>query len=258
MGRKSKKSGKGKSKSGGKQRSATCGNNIAQTPTIDTADGGPNIDTSPKDVNNTMKLLEDGMKIFEAGMEVLRGGNKEKALKLKAERDKIVEKMKLQHLEEVDEDQKNLAQLTLQMAQCGLVEEENHSSIVYAEEHADVLFDDGGEQFFKMWKVAAGNAALEKEKRKELERLVNDGNILDMTAILSDVMLRVEMAQNERRIEQGPPSIQYESSLHFTKFDEELFQPRSKSDCPICFLPMPRRHECCYMPCCGKVSDIVL
>jgi len=236
MGRKSKN--RSKSKRGGKQRS-------------------PGTTNPPF---NAMKLLEDGMA-------VLRGGKKlEQALELKAKRDEIEEDVKSlsqKDLEEVDEDHQKLFHLlnattTLQMAQCGLVEEEKHSSIVYAEEHADVLFDDGGAKFFTMWKEAAGKAALEQEKRKEMERAIKDGDIDGQMLVLKDLMKTMDVAQNDSRIEQGLPPIQFESHFHNTKFDDELFQPcPPKPDCPICFLPMPSRDQCCYQPCCGKVRDIL-
>eukprot|EP00984_Skeletonema_dohrnii_P029633 scaffold20394_cov158-Skeletonema_dohrnii-CCMP3373.AAC.1 len=113
MGRKSKN--RGKSKKGGKQRSP--GTNTAEA--------------AEKPPLNAMNLLEDGMA-------VLRGGNKlGQALEIKAKRDEIEEEVKSlsqKDLEDVDEDHKKLFHLlnattTLQMAQCGLVEEEKHSSI---------------------------------------------------------------------------------------------------------------------------------
>eukprot|EP00985_Skeletonema_marinoi_P023428 scaffold15643_cov117-Skeletonema_marinoi.AAC.3 len=236
MGRKSKN--RGKSKRGGKQRSPGTNTAEAVSPPL-----------------NTMQLLENGMA-------VLRGGKKlEQALELKAQRDEFEEELKSlsqKDLEEVDEVHLKLSHLlnattTLQMAQCGLVEEEKHSSIVYAEEHADVLFDDGGAKFFTMWKEAAGKAALEQQKRKEMERAIKDGDIDGQMLVLKDLMETMDVAQNDSRIEQGLPPIQFESHFHNTKLDDELFQPcPPKPDCPICFLPMPSRDQCCYQPCCGK------
>ena len=89
----------------------------------------------------------------------------------KAERDEF-EKLKSsspKDYEELNEAELDLAHflmaaMTLKMAQCGLVEEEKRSSIVYAEKHADKLFDDGGEAFFKQWKNATDKAALEQKR----------------------------------------------------------------------------------------------
>ena len=150
------------------------------------------------------------MKQFEDGMIVLRGpGNTlEQAWKFKAIRDicDMLTKWGLSE-EDFDENDQNLchfmtAALTLQMAQCGLVEEEKHSSILYAEGHKDELFDDGGANFFNMWNEAVGRAAWEQKKREEMERMINDGNIEGQIFILKQ-MNTVDKAQNERRIEHG-------------------------------------------------------
>ena len=193
--------------------------------------------------------LDDAMNIFEEGMELLRGGNKlEQALEIKARRDKSVEKMKMLTAKDLHEAHLMTAKLTLQMAQCGLVEDETHSSITYAEDHAVMLFPDGGEHFFKMWKEAVDRAAWDKTKRKEMKRMISDGNVDGQMLIFKELL----NAMDKDKV----LNAQYESHFHNTEFDDELFQPcPPKPDCPICFLPMPRMNECCYQPCCGKVRD---
>ncbi len=191
--------------------------------------------------NRTERLpLDDAMKIFEEGMELLRGGNKlEQALEIKARRDESVEKMKLLTAKDLHEAHLKTAEMTLQMAQCGLVEEETHSSITYAEDHADMLFSDGGEQFFKMWKEAVDRAAWDQTKRKEMKRMINDGDVDGQMLIFKELL----NAMDKDKV----LNAQFESHFHNTEFDDELFQPcPQKPDCPICFLPMPRMNECCF------------
>jgi hypothetical protein len=131
---------------------------------------------------------------------------------------------------------------TLMLAEMGHVEDEKDSSIVYAEENAGELFVDGGETFFRRLKEATDKVKLKEEKRNEM----NDGDTDDQA---------MDKVQNDLRIEQGSPPIPPESdAFHNTIVDDELFQPRPpRPDCPICFLPLPARNECCYQPCCGKV-----
>ena len=144
------------------------------------------------------------MKLFEEGMELLRGqGNeREQAWMIKAARDAGEVLTKTGLFEELDVKTQKLVYFllpaaTLRMAQCGLVEEEKHSSIVYAEEHADELFDDRGANFFNMWKEAVSKAALEQEKRKEMERMVSDGNIEGQMRILKDMENELDKLQFE-------------------------------------------------------------
>lgn len=236
MGRKSKR--RGKNKRGGKQRS-------------------PGTDTAEKNPLDTMQLFENSMRL-------IRGGNtEEKGLEIKAQRDEFEEEKKScspEDLKGVDEVHLDLAlilvaNMTLTMAQCGLVEEEKHSSIVYAEEHADKLFADGGEKFFKQWKDATDKAKLEQKKRNDMEKMIKDGDTEGQMRILQDLMRTVDKVQNDRRIEQGlPPMPESDNPFHNTIFDDELFHPcPPRPDCPICFLPLPQRNETCYQPCCGKV-----
>ena len=207
----------------------------------------------------------DAMRHFEEAMELLRKGRKrEQALELKARRDAFDLAMMANpdDAKEVDEatfgcGQLALAKLTVMIAQCGLAEDEKHSSIVYVEKHADKMFSDGGEAFFKEWKEATDKAKLEQKRRNEMEQMIKDGDMLGQIRILQDLMSKMDKAQNDLRIEQGKPPIredERDNPLHLTILDDELFQPRPpRSDCPICFLLLPERNECCYQPCCGKV-----
>ena len=130
---------------------------------------------------------------------------------------------------------------TLMLAEMGHVEDEKDSSIVYAEENAGELFVDGGETFFRRLKEATDKVKLKEKKRNE----INDGDTYNQT---------MDKVQNDRRIEKGSPPIPESEAFHNTIVDDELFQPRPpRPDCPICFLPLPARNECCYQPCCGKV-----
>ena len=133
MGKKSKNRGK-KKRGGQKQRSP---------------------DTNNAENNTAGVPVDDRMEILQ------------KVLELKANRDEF-EKMSPKKYEELSEKERGMAhqmmaQTTLMMAQCGVVDEEKHSSIVYAEEHKDELFSDGGEAFFKQWKDATENTMLDDE-----------------------------------------------------------------------------------------------
>ena len=254
MGRKSKNRG-GKNKRGGKQAAQQC------SPLFPSASNAGN-NTAPKIANDRMELLEDGMAL-------IRGeGMMEKALEIKAKRDEFEEEfMSLsQDQENFDTTELSESQLrqvaqvlmvtyTLQMAQCGLVDEEKHSSIVYAEEHADEMFEDGKEgNFFKMWEEATAKVEWEQQMRGKMKKLIEDGDTDGQMRLLQDVMCTVDKVQNDRLIEHGLPPMPENDEFHNTPWDDELFQPcPPRPDCPICFLPLPGRNETCYQPCCGKV-----
>ena len=215
----------------------------------------------------------DAMHQFEEIMELLRragGGDRykrEQALELKAHRDAVELAMieNPEDLNELDEAELQLSQLlmakvTVMMAQCGLAEDEKHSSIVYVEKHSDKVFTDGGETFFKEWKEATDKAALEQKRRNEMEQMIKDGDIDGQMRILKDLHCTMDKLQNDLRIVKGlPPIPVIDNPFHGTIVDDELFQPRPpRPDCPICFLPLPERNECCYQPCCGKVRREIL
>ncbi len=260
MGRKSKRRG-GKSKRGGKQRSPNSGNTaeiITPFSSMSLAEEGGN------------KNSFDAMQHFEEAMVLLRRGRKrEQALELKARRDTVGSAMMANpdDVKEVDEKTLGLAQVamakvTMMMAQCGVVEDEKHSSIVYVEKHADKLFSDGGEAFFEEWKEATEKAQWEQKMRNEMEQMIKDGDMVGQMRILQGLVSIMDKVQNDMRIEQGKPPIseaERDNPLHLTILDDELFQPRPpRSDCPICFLPLPEMNECCYQPCCGKVRREIL
>jgi len=255
MGRKSNR--RGKSKRGGKQHSPS-----DRTAEIIT----PFSSMSLAEEGGTKNSF-DAMHRFEEITELLRragGGNKrEQASELKARRDTLELAMmeNPEDLNELDEAELDLAQLlmaqvTVMMAQCGVVEDENHSSIVYVEKHANKVFSDGGETFFKQWKEATEKAALEQKRRNEMEQMIKDGNIDGQMRILKDLMCKMDKVQNDLRIEKGlPPIPVIDNPFHRTIVDDELFQPcPPRPDCPICFIPLPEREACCYHPCCGKVK----
>jgi vacuolar-type H+-ATPase subunit B/Vma2 len=211
MGRKSKRRG-GKSKGGGKQHSPS-----DRTDEIITA------------LSSMSRLTEEGN-----GTGVLRGDDMEQVPELKTQRDEtadpktiddfLKDKLSEEELAKLPAlSQMMMAMMSLTMAKSGVVEEENHSSISYAEEHADELFADGGEKFFTELKEAMDNAKLGRKKKSDMEKMTND-------EMSRDLMSTIEK-------------------------DEELFQPcPPREDCPICFLPFPGRAASTYQPCCGKVS----
>lgn len=72
---------------------------------------------------------------------------------------------------------------------------------------------------------------------------------------MKDTLFAMNKLMDEKIKESGQdsPFAQLEEPLHNTKFDHELFQPcPPRPDCPICFIPLPERDECCYHPCCGR------
>jgi len=253
MGRKSKS--RGKSKGGGKQRpspAAACAS--ANTPF-------------------------DAMGFLEQGNALLQGGNNAKrALEARLHRDQMEEAMRTADPEKTKDflkdklseeelamlpalNQTMMAMMTLTMAKCGVVEEEKHSSISYAEEHADVLFADGGEKFFTELKEATDKAALEQKRRNDMEKMINDGDTDGQRRMLQDLMSTMEKKYQDMSIAAGMPPLPEDERINFchnTNLDEELFQPCPPcQDCPICFLPFPGRAASTYQPCCGKVSDLL-
>ena len=164
-------------------------------------------------------------------------------------------------LKALGEGGENLARLmmamsTLQMAECGLVEEEKHSSIVYAEQHADELFKDGGAEFFRKYKEATEKAQLEQKKRNEMEKMIKAGDTEGQMRIIYGMMRAMDKMVDEKCEKEGwsPITSKLDDPFHNTIVDDELFQPRPpQPDCPICFLPLPERNACCYQACCGKV-----
>ena len=236
MGKKSKNRGK---KRGGKQQQRSPGANNAEG------------------TGDSMQLLEQCME----RLALIRGrGNMEKALEIKAKRDEFDKLMssKSKDWEELDEAHRHvaifsLAKLTVKMAQCGLVEEEKHSSFVYVEEHVD-KFDGMAEPILQEWKDATDEIEWGHQNREQMMKLINDGDKVGQMRLLQDVMCTVDKEEKDWRIEHGLPPMPENDQLHNTILDDELFQPCPPSpDCPICFLPLPGRNEMCYQPCCGKV-----
>ena len=133
-----------------------------------------------------------------------------------------------------------MATLTLQMAQCGLVEEDKHSSIVYVEEHADEIFGDGGVKFFRELKEATEKVEADREKKSDKEEMINDGDTDGQRRMLQDLMSAIEK--------------EFEDKLrHNTNIDDELFQPSPpREDCPICLLPFPGRDASTYNHAAGR------
>ena len=246
MGRKSKSRGKNK-RGGGKQR------------------------PSPPAMLNALEILERGNTL-------LQGGNNPKtALEARLRRDQMEEAMKTADPEKTKDflkdklseeelamlpamNQMMMAMMTLTMAKCGVVEEEKHSSISYAEEHADVLFADGGEKFFTELKEATDKVELGRKKKSDMEKMINDGDTDGQRRMLQDMMSTMEKKYEDMRIAEGMPPIPEDERVNFchnTNLDDELFQPcPPHQDCPICFLPFPGRAASTYQPCCGKVRRL--
>ena len=235
MGKKSKN--RGKKKRGGKQQQHSPGANDAENP------------------GDSMQLLEQCM----GRLALIRGrGNMEKALEIKAKRDEFDKLKYSKDWEEINELDRlcvtfSLAKLTVKMAQCGLVEEQKHSSFVYVEEHVN-KFDGMAEPILQQWKEATDEVEWGQQKREEMKKLINDGDTAGQMRLLQDVMRTADKEEKDWRIEQGLPPMPENDHFHNTILDDELFQPcPPRPDCPICFLPLPERNETCYQPCCGKV-----
>ena len=67
------------------------------------------------------------------------------------------------------------------MAECGIIEEEKHSSLSYVEEHADELFVDGGKRFKEQMDLALAKGRLHNLMNDatydaELEKLAEEGD----------------------------------------------------------------------------------
>lgn len=98
------------------------------------------------------------------------------------------------------------------------------------------------------------SAEWEQKMRNEMEKI--------QMRILQGLMSMMDKKYEDMRIAEGMPPIpeaERDNPLHLTILDDELFHPRPpRSDCPICFLPLPEMNECCYQPCCGKVRREIL
>ena len=84
----------------------------------------------------------------------------------------------------------------------------------------------------------------------------HDGDTDDQLRTMKDTLFTMNKLLDEKFKDRGldSPFAQLEEPLQNTKFDHELFQPcPPRPDCPICFIPLPEKDECCYQPCCGKV-----
>ena len=216
MGRKSKNR-RVRSKRGGKQRS----------PSDTTAD----INTP----FSSMSLAEE-----DSGAGVLQGDNTDQVPELKTQRDEFVEGA-TSATDPDDDDVRDHFILLTSLKRKSVVQ------------FADMLFGDGGAEFRKKYTEAADEALALMEKMKK------DGHDEDTDVqlrLVKDTLFAMNKLMDEKIKESGQnsPFAQLEEPLHNTKFDHELFHPcPPRPDCPICFIPLPERNECCYHPCCGKV-----
>ena len=104
---------------------------------------------------------------YAKGLELIAGRDEmERMLTDEANAKELSEKEDLGHLSYLI-----MAMQTVNIAECGIYEEEKHMSLVYAEEHSDEMFADGGKHLFDKLSRARINAVMEDPSRKaELKR----------------------------------------------------------------------------------------
>ena len=146
------------------------------------------------------------------------------------------------------------------MAECGIIEEEKHSSLSYVEEHADELFVDGGKRFKEQMDLALAKGRLHNLMNDatydaELEKLAEEGDTEGRLRLMKERIRAVDAQEDAVRDMQGLPLDTTREDLFIgTIIDNELFAPPPPPpDCPICFLPL-QILQTSYQPCCGKVS----
>ena len=190
-----------------------------------------------------------------------------KGLEYKAARDELEEMLSKEEIaKDLTESELNNCQLRMAMATlhymicCGIIEEEKHSSVVYVEEHADIMFEDRGEGFRRDLDWAFMYARIAKikndpERKALLEKLGNEGNMEGYLRILQEGVLVCNEEKNAFYARHGMPPPIHEDPFLGTLIDDELFAPSPpRSECPICLLALPmREHGWTYQPCCGKV-----
>lgn len=188
----------------------------------------------------------------------------DKGLKLKAKRDEMVDLLSKD--EDIDEKHFQLAhfimaELTVKMAGFGVLEEEEHSSLAYCEEHADKLYQEGGWEKFKErmdYATAVGkmhNLMSDVEVEAKLEKLKQDGDNEGYLRLVKEKVQEVDGALDSALASQGLPPKDREDIFIGTLIDDELFRPPPvRPDCAVCMITLPARNHTSYMPCCGKVS----
>jgi hypothetical protein len=213
MGRKSKRRG-GKSKRGGKQR-------------------------SPSDRTAEIITPFSSMSLAEEDSVALRGDDTDQVPELKTQRDEFEEATSTN---DQGDDAVNDYFITL-----------TSLKRKFMVEFADMFFGDRGAEFRKKYTEAADEALALMEKMKKDG---HDEDTDDQLRLVKDTLFAMNKLMDEKIRESGQdsPFAQLEEPLHNTKFDHELFHPcPPRPDCPICFIPLPERDECCYHPCCGRV-----
>ena len=94
-----------------------------------------------------------------------------RGLELITSRGNIEEQMTDENLKDLSENRVSaahliMAMLTVNIAECGIYEEEKHMSLVYAEEHSDTMFGDGGKKLFGKLSMARISAIIEDLREK--------------------------------------------------------------------------------------------
>ena len=191
---------------------------------------------------------------------------KAKGLEIKEARDSIAELLsKEECTKDCDESTLRVAQIFIaisnsMMAECGIIEEEKHSSLSYVEEHADELFVDGGKRFKEQMDLALAKGRLHNLMNDatydaELEKLAEEGDTEGRLRLMKERIRAVGEQEDAVRDMQGLPLDTTREDLFIgTIIDDELFAPPPPPpDCPICFLSL-QILQTSYQPCCGKVS----
>mmetsp|Transcript_7961 Transcript_7961/g.17959 ORF Transcript_7961/g.17959 Transcript_7961/m.17959 type:complete len:445 (-) Transcript_7961:198-1532(-) len=191
-------------------------------------------------------------------------GLSSKGLSVKAKLDELAAMMaNEEHTKDLTKEELGLSHLLMAyhhkgLAEHGIVEDEKHSSLVWCEEHADDLFEDGGEIFFQQeMKDATDKVELKMKRKEAMEKFENEGDLEGQLRLLRSQMCELDIERDAWLASKGlPPAdnrLTEEDLFVGTIVDDDLFAPcPPRPDCPICFLSLPLRTCTTYQPCCGK------
>lgn len=190
-----------------------------------------------------------------------------KGLELKKSRDSMADMLaNEEHTKDLGKKEFQLAQMlmaveTLHMAEFGVLEEEKHSSLIYCEEHADELIQDGGKSFQEKMDIARAKGRIHNltyDSTIVLEKLGEEVDTEVKLRLMQQHVRTMDAEVDALRALQGLPPETRDDMFIGTLIDDELFAPAPPPpDCPICFLPLPERGHITYNPCCGKVSRMI-
>lgn len=229
----------------------SCVNNLRSIIDDELCEQFSNLNSNDVGDDNESTVTLSPSERYAKGLELIAGRDEmERMLTDEANAKELSEKEDLGHLSYLI-----MAMQTVNIAECGIYEEEKHMSLVYAEDHSDEMFADGGKHLFDKLSRARINAVMEDPSRKaELKRLKEVGDTEGSLRLMKETGQIMEDEENSIRARAGMPPKPREDMFIGTLIDDELFSsPPPGQECDICFLILPNDDRCTYQPCCGKV-----